>query len=351
MRTTLPLALTLSIACHTDAPAPTAPPQLSEANAPASLFDGRSLAGWDGDPRFWRVENGCIVGESTAANPCDATTYLTWRGGTLEDFELSFEYRIVGGNSGVQFRSESRDGWQIAGFQADIEDGPNWTGCLYEQDGAGVVATRGESVELDGAGARKTRFDDAAQLLANVRMREWNEYTIRARGEQVELSVNGRVTAKVRDQRPQRRLAGVLALQLHAGPSMKVEYRELRLVKLPTSDAAPVVLAPKPEGPAKRVLAQVRRSAAVVAVGERRLRGRRCGRARTPFRDVQRGQQSVAARQRRQSSASVPERRARARSRRMVAGGRGRRRGAGARGREHARRAVQERGRARGRLV
>ncbi len=252
MRTTLPLALTLSIACHTDAPAPTAPPQLSEANAPASLFDGRSLAGWDGDPRFWRVENGCIVGESTAANPCDATTYLTWRGGTLEDFELSFEYRIVGGNSGVQFRSESRDGWQIAGFQADIEDGPNWTGCLYEQDGAGVVATRGESVELDGAGARKTRFDDAAQLLANVRMREWNEYTIRARGEQVELSVNGRVTAKVRDQRPQRRLAGVLALQLHAGPSMKVEYRELRLVKLPTSDAAPVVLAPKPEGPAKR---------------------------------------------------------------------------------------------------
>ena len=207
----------------------------------SSLFDGQSLANWDGDSRFWRVENGCIVGESTETNPCAATTYLLWRGGEVANFELSFEYRIVGGNSGVQFRGDDRGGWQVAGFQADIEDGPNWTGCLYEQDGAGVVATRGENVTLDGAGARKERFADANELLASVRKQDWNRYVIRARGEQVELEVNGRVTAQVTDLRATRRLGGKLALQLHAGPPMRVEYRGLQLEKLPDSVPAPVV--------------------------------------------------------------------------------------------------------------
>jgi len=239
------LVLALS-ACRSEAPSQPqqAGSALHAAAAAASrLFDGLTLTNWDGDPRFWRVENGCIVGESTAANPCDATTYLLWRGGDVANFELSFEYRIVGGNSGVQFRSHDRGGWQVAGFQGDIEDGPNWTGCLYEQDGAGVVATRGEDVALDGSGARKERFADAGELLANVRMQDWNRYMIRARGERVELEVNGRVTAKVTDQRPARRLRGLLALQLHAGPAMRVEYRALELERLPDSEPAPVVAA------------------------------------------------------------------------------------------------------------
>ena len=238
------LVLALS-ACRSESSQPSQSAREPASKLPSavasSLFDGQSLANWDGDSRFWRVENGCIVGESTETNPCAATTYLLWRGGEVANFELSFEYRIVGGNSGVQFRGDDRGGWQVAGFQADIEDGPNWTGCLYEQDGAGVVATRGENVTLDGAGARKERFADANELLASVRKQDWNRYVIRARGEQVELEVNGRVTAKVTDLRATRRLGGKLALQLHAGPPMRVEYRGLQLEKLPDSVPAPVV--------------------------------------------------------------------------------------------------------------
>jgi putative heme-binding domain-containing protein len=230
-------------------PAPVAAPVEVRAPAPAAetLFDGATLANWDGDPRFWRVENGCIVGESTTTNPCNATTYLLWRGGALEDFELELDFRLTGGNSGVQFRSEDRGGWQVAGFQADLEDGPNWSGCLYEQDGAGVVATRGEEVLLDGNGARKERFGDAAKLLELVKPREWNRYRISARGERVELSINGTLFTSVVDLRPERRLAGLLALQLHQGPPMKAEYRNFELRRLPKADARAVVApAPKP---------------------------------------------------------------------------------------------------------
>ena len=109
-----------------------------------ALFDGATLAGWDGDPRFWSAEDGAIVGRSTPANPCNETTYLAWRGGEVGDFELRCEFRIRGGNSGVQFRSRDQGNWQVAGYQADIEDGSSWTGCLYEQDGRGVVATRSD---------------------------------------------------------------------------------------------------------------------------------------------------------------------------------------------------------------
>jgi hypothetical protein len=200
---------------------------------------------------FWRVENGCIVGESTTANPCNATTYLLWRGTPLEDFELALDFRLTGGNSGVQFRSEDRGGWQVAGFQADLEDGPSWTGCLYEQDGAGVVATRGEEVLLDGNGVRKERFGDGAKLLELVKPREWNRYRIVARGERVELSINGTLFTSVVDLRPERRLAGLVALQLHQGPPMKTEFRNFDLKRLPKAVArAAVAPTPKPEAAA-----------------------------------------------------------------------------------------------------
>ncbi|MBM3992360.1 MAG: DUF1080 domain-containing protein, partial [Planctomycetes bacterium] len=232
--------------CRSQEPT-TAPESRSALEAAAAsageLFDGLTLASWEGDARYWRVEQGCIVGESKASNPCEESTYLTWRGGEVANFALSFEYRIVGGNSGVQFRSEDRGGARVAGFQADIEDGPSWTGCLYEQDGAGVVATRGEDVTLDGSRARKTRFADAGELLALIRAQDWNRYVIRARGEHVELEVNGHVTSKVTDLRPARRLRGLLALQLHAGPTMRVEYRNLQLERWPDSEPAPVVAA------------------------------------------------------------------------------------------------------------
>ncbi|NOT31312.1 MAG: DUF1080 domain-containing protein, partial [Planctomycetes bacterium] len=229
--------------------------------AERALFDGRSLTGWEGDPRFWRVEEGVLVGESTAANPCDATNYLVWRGGEVGDFELELEWRFPGGapgNSGVQFRSRADSPATVAGYQADLESGPDWTGGLYEQDGRGVVTRRGERVVLADGGAKTVeRFADGAELLATVDPAAWNRLRIVAFGPRLSLEVNGRLFSETIDldaARAARR--GVLALQLHAGPPMRVEFRALRLRPLadlvvpdapPTSRTPPAWIWPAPE--------------------------------------------------------------------------------------------------------
>ncbi|MBK7874938.1 MAG: DUF1080 domain-containing protein [Planctomycetes bacterium] len=253
------LVLTLA-ACGTEpasrAPSPAdrevaqrAPSSAEREPAPRALFDGRSLTGWDGDPRYWSVENGAIVGRSTEANPLLATTYLVWRGGEVGDFELAFDFKITGGNSGLQFRSRDQGGWQVAGYQADIEDGPNWTGCLYEQDGRGVAATRGEDVRFTSAGRTSTRFANGAELLKVVRVHDWNHYVVRARGRTLELEVNGARMLRCVDEDP-RHFAprGILAFQLHQGPPMQVEFRSVVLKELPPEpDAAPSAeTGPKP---------------------------------------------------------------------------------------------------------
>ncbi|MBI5363638.1 MAG: DUF1080 domain-containing protein, partial [Planctomycetes bacterium] len=219
-------------------------------SAPRPLFDGKTLAGWDGDPRFWRVEDGAIVGESTAANPLAATTYLLWRGGEVGDFELAFDFKITGGNSGLQFRSRDRGGWQVAGYQADLEDGPSWTGCIYEQEGRGVMVGRGEDARFTSAGKTSTRFGDSAALLAKVKPREWNRYVVRARGREIELEVAGERMLRCVDEDDARFAArGILAFQLHQGPPMKVELRNVVLKELPPStEPARAVERPKPAG-------------------------------------------------------------------------------------------------------
>jgi putative heme-binding domain-containing protein len=210
------------------------------------IFDGRTLAGWDGDPRFWSVEDGAIVGQSSAGTPCTETTYLIWRGGEVGDFELRLQFRLEGGNSGVQFRSRDLGGHRVAGYQADLEDGPSWTGCLYEQDGRGVAATRGESAVLLPGSRTATPIGDPAALLAQVRVHDWNEYVIRAAGERIELEINGTRMLEVADRDPARRsLSGVLAFQLHQGPPMRVAFRDVRLKRLPAG-------APPPAAPAAR---------------------------------------------------------------------------------------------------
>jgi putative heme-binding domain-containing protein len=245
MKRTAIVAALAALAC-----APLAPEPAHE-SPPREVFDGRSLAGWDGDPRFWSVEGGAIVGRSTPENPCTETTYLIWRGGEVVDFELTFEFRIEGGNSGVQFRSRETAQWQVAGYQADIEDGPSWTGCLYEQDGRGVIATRGERVLLGPGSRQAIALDDAAALLAHVRPHDWNEYAIRAVGERIELSINGVRTVEVADRDPERaRASGLVALQLHAGAPMRVAFRNFRLRELPSEPRAPApVLAGVAGGP------------------------------------------------------------------------------------------------------
>ena len=210
-----------------------------------ALFDGRSLAGWTGDERFWRVEDGALVGESSAENPCERTTWLIAEGIEAADFELIVEVRIDSGNSGVQFRSRRGAGFDVAGLQADLTSGADWTGCLYEQEGRGVVARRGERVVF-GLGAREVeRFADDAAVLAHFRPGEWNTLRIVARGERVVHELNGVRASELVDRDPAFSAAnGLIALQLHAGPPMRVAFRDVKLRELKPSDE--VVLAPPP---------------------------------------------------------------------------------------------------------
>jgi hypothetical protein len=166
---------------------------------------------------------------------------LIWRGGEVGDFELALDYRITGGNSGVQFRSVEPTPGALAGYQADIEDGPSWSGCLYEQGGRGVVATRGERVRLSADGRDAVRLESAVELQRAVRppsSGEWNHYVIRARGAHLELELNGvRMVEVVDEHASTRRERGLLGLQLHEGAPMRVEFRDLRLRELETPSA------------------------------------------------------------------------------------------------------------------
>ena len=198
-----------------------------------SMFNGRSLEGWEGKPGWWRVEEGAITSESTLEKPCVSAHYLMWRGDAPEDFDLRLEFRLVGGNSGIQFRSKELPGWDTSGYQADIEDGDQWTGCLFEHMRGGV-AMRGERVEIAADGERRVEaLGDPVALLGKVRRGEWNTYRIVARGPRIQLEINGVLMAEVTDR--QEGVAardGVIALQMHPGPPMKIQFRNLRIKAL-----------------------------------------------------------------------------------------------------------------------
>lgn len=212
------------------------------------IFDGQSLAGWDGNTQFWRVEDGAITGQTTAENPTKGNTFIVWRAGELDDFELRLEYRIVGGNSGVQYRSwedEAEWGkWVIGGYQADLEAGDTWSGALYGERFRGILAARGEKTVIGADHKREAvgTVGDSAELQKGIRKEDWNEYVIRAEGYHFVHAINGNVTIDSTDKDTERRRrTGLLALQLHAGPPMKVQFRNIRLKRLALADRKKVV--------------------------------------------------------------------------------------------------------------
>ncbi len=212
------------------------------------IFDGKSLEGWDGNPAFWRAEGGSIIGQTTAENPTRGNTFLVWRSGEVDDFDLRLSYRITGGNSGVQVRSfEDEKGWGkwvIGGYQADIEAGDRYTGILYGERYRDILADRGQKTVIgkDHKPRVVGSLGDGKEIGASIKKGDWNEYRIEARGNRISLSINGRPTAEATDEDSEARRSGLLALQLHAGPPMKVEFRDLRLKRLNLEDKKKVVL-------------------------------------------------------------------------------------------------------------
>ena len=207
-----------------------------------SIFDGKTLDKWDGDPAFWRVEGGAIVGQSTEQNPVTQNTFVIWRGGQPADFELKVEFRMNATNSGIQVRSVQLPAgadigkWVMKGYQADIDFANQFTGQIYEERGRGFLAMRGQAVYVpDGSRPRVigNLQQSADELKAIIKTNDWNHVHIIARGNTIIQILNGAVTSIVVDDDSKNRvLSGLMGFQMHVGPPMKVEFRNIWLKTL-----------------------------------------------------------------------------------------------------------------------
>ncbi len=209
-----------------------------------TIFNGVDLTGWSGNPKLWSVQDGAITGQTTAENPAPGNTFLIWTNGTVSDFELRCSFRIVPGdnhgfaNSGIQYRSKVLDpkNWVVGGYQADMEAGPTYTGSLYEERMTrGTMAARGEKVVWDQDCQKHVvgHVGDADAIQASVKKGGWNTYRIIAKGNHLQQFINGQMSVDVTDNcESKRAMSGVLALQLHAGPPMLVQFKDLRLKDL-----------------------------------------------------------------------------------------------------------------------
>lgn len=198
---------------------------------------------WDGDPRFWRVEDGVIVGETSEKNPTEENTFLIWEGGEPANFEITFEYRFVNvggrlsGNSGLQFRSERFISEEtpnlkhrVRGYQADFAVSDWIPGIHYEEGGRGILARRGQRVVIDADGERhEERFAEEDLLGEYITHNEWNTYHVYANGDTLRATIGGQLMHEIIDQSPQARHKGILAFQIHRGPPMRVELRNVQL--------------------------------------------------------------------------------------------------------------------------
>ncbi|MBL9136497.1 MAG: DUF1080 domain-containing protein [Verrucomicrobiales bacterium] len=209
------------------------PASVSEAGF-ISLFNGKDLTGWDGMPGWWKVENGALTAESTPVKPCDQPNYLIWRGGQPSDFELIADFRLSGaGNSGIQLRSQALPNWDTSGYQADMSGNGDLVGFVYEHT-RGLIAGRGERVSIGPDGKREVqKLGDAAELARIYRKEDWNTYRILCRGPEITLFINGILMCQFTDHDSKQAASkGFLALQMHPGPPMKIEFKNIRLKSL-----------------------------------------------------------------------------------------------------------------------
>jgi hypothetical protein len=225
-----------------------------------SLFDGKTLTGWEGQPGLWKVEDGAIVGE-TAAEMFERwafpNTFLIYRGVEAKDFDLKLEIKVEkGGGSGIQYRSSvgiqpgqapgtiknGRDPrWEMIGPQADFwfpvnEQAKQYSGQLYSQNtGRGIIVSRGQVVQslLGKTPQQVGVIGDRGKLGASVRDGAWNQYTIIARGGVILHILNGQLMAVLVDDDPasSNNVSGLIGLQIEGVPC-KVSFRNLWLKKI-----------------------------------------------------------------------------------------------------------------------
>ena len=178
------------------------------------LFDGKTLDGWEGDPEFWCVEHGTILG-STEGKTLEHNSFLISKK-TYKNFILKVEFKLRNHNSGVQVRSTRHDDFVVSGYQTDIADS-KFMGILYEEKGRGIL------VKVDEEEVGK-HFD----------LKEWNEYTITCNGPNITQQLNGFTTVEYTEEDKEKGATeGIIAFQVHRGPEMKVWFRNVRIKELP----------------------------------------------------------------------------------------------------------------------
>ncbi len=204
-----------------------------------SLFNGRDLSGWEGDPRMWTVRDGVIHGETTAEVKADGNTFLIRKGLVVGDFELKFAYRCnVANNSGVQYRSRHitegtpKNAWVVRGYQHELRNEskmPNVAGFIYDEGGKrGRICLVGEQAEwVDGAKKVTGELIDTEAYAKLFRLDDWNEVRIVARGDRLRHFMNGTLTLDFTDAADLALREGIIALQLHAGAPMWVEFKDI----------------------------------------------------------------------------------------------------------------------------
>ena len=216
-----------------DANAVVAPPPTKEVpEGFVSLFDGKTLEGWDGSEKFWSVEDGCITGRSSEDNPVSYSTFLIWKGEPVKDFTLLVDFCISSqGNSGIEYRAWKDDAREhgLNGYQADISPG-DIMGILYGEALGEIIAWRGEAAKFDVDGNKTIeKFADAAEIGKSINMHGWNTYRIEARGNKFASYVNDVKTTELVDERGYSPKEGVFGLQMHPGPPMIVQYKNIFL--------------------------------------------------------------------------------------------------------------------------
>ena len=208
-----------------------------EGGKAVSIFNGKDLSGWKGDTEYWTVEDGAITGRTTPENLLSYNTFLVWEGGEPSDFELTLRYRIVGGNSGVQYRSRvmDEDKYIVSGYQADIDSSPRYSGMVYEEKARAILAERGQRVKIAPDGSKMvTDIGDKDELQEAIRNEAWNDYTIIAEGNHIKQLINGRLMSELFDMQADKAAkSGIIALQLHQGDKpMTIQFKDIRLREL-----------------------------------------------------------------------------------------------------------------------
>ena len=208
------------------------------------LFNGKDLTGWEGNTDLWSVQDGVITGRTTAEKPAATNTFLIWKDGEVADFDLVLQFKMTPGddkkyvNSGVQFRSKVVDPakFVVAGYQADFEYGPKYSGILYEEKGRGILAERGQKVKItQGEDPKKPKIEvvgetgRSEEIEAGIKKDDWNELKIVVKGNHIQQFINGKLTVDVTDETAEGAKTGVLALQLHAGSPMQIQFKDIVL--------------------------------------------------------------------------------------------------------------------------